>query len=98
MQLLRTDAKYLKVSLKTGRTHQIRVHMSYLDHPVAGDFVYGPKHMTTLEKALKGQCLHAKYLGFTHPTSNKFLEFSLDLPEYFSTFLKTLGNQNCWSE
>ncbi len=75
---------HLRLTLTTGRTHQIRVHMAYIGHPVAGDQVYGPKNINT---SLHGQCLHAKYIGFTHPRTEKFLEFESDLPEYFKKFL-----------
>lgn len=81
---------HLKLTLKTGRTHQIRVHMSYLNHSVAGDKVYGHKKMETSEKELKGQCLHAKYIGIYHPKSKKFLEFESKLPEYFIDFINKL--------
>ena len=76
---------HLKLRLETGRTHQIRVHMSYLGHPVAGDEVYGPKKVIT---SLKGQCLHAKKLGFVHPKTEKYLEFDSPLPDYFVDFIK----------
>lgn len=77
----------LRCKLETGRTHQIRVHMSYIGHPVAGDEVYGPKKVI---KALKGQCLHAQKIGFIHPTTNEYLEFSSEIPEVFSEFLHKL--------
>ncbi len=73
--------------LKTGRTHQIRVHMASLGHPLAGDDVYGPKKCV---KSLMGQCLHAKTLGFIHPISGKYMEFSSNLPEYFDKFIHSL--------
>lgn len=76
---------HLKLRLETGRTHQIRVHMAHIGHPVAGDDVYGPKKVITF---LNGQCLHAKKLGFVHPTTKEFLEFESELPEYFVDFLK----------
>lgn len=76
---------YVKLRLETGRTHQIRVHMAYLGHPVAGDDVYGPKKV--IEK-LDGQCLHAKKLGFVHPRTHKYFEFESELPAYFEDFLK----------
>ena len=79
---------HTKLKLKTGRTHQIRVHMAYLGHPVAGDDVYGPKKVIT---SLNGQCLHAKKIGFIHPKTKQYLEFDSPLPEYFSKFLKGLG-------
>ena len=76
---------YLKLKLETGRTHQIRVHTAYIGHAVAGDDVYGPKKVIT---ELCGQCLHAQKLGFIHPRTNEYMEFSSDLPEYFNEFLK----------
>ncbi|MBR2447791.1 MAG: RluA family pseudouridine synthase [Clostridia bacterium] len=78
---------HLKLRLETGRTHQIRVHMAYLGHPVAGDDVYGPKKVIT---SLGGQCLHARKIGFIHPVTNEYFEFTSELPEYFNKFLKQL--------
>lgn len=78
---------HLRLRLETGRTHQIRVHMAYLGHPVAGDDVYGPKKVIT---QLNGQCLHAKVLGFVHPKTKEYLEFSCELPQYFTSFLEKL--------
>lgn len=78
---------HLRVRLETGRTHQIRVHMAYIGHPVAGDPVYGPKKVIT---ELHGQCLHAGLIGFKHPRSGKYIEISSELPEYFQTFLRRL--------
>lgn len=75
---------HLKLRLETGRTHQIRVHMSYIGHPIAGDEVYGPKKVIT---KLCGQCLHARKIGFIHP-NGKYMEFSSPLPDYFEAFLK----------
>ena len=77
---------HLAVRLETGRTHQIRVHLSYIGHPVAGDEVYG----NGKPKWLAGQCLHAKKIGFVHPRSGKYLEFDSDLPEYFKKFLREI--------
>ena len=76
---------YIKCVLETGRTHQIRVHMSHLGHPLAGDEVYGPKKVIS---ALNGQCLHAKTLGFIHPISGEYMEFDSELPDYFTEFLE----------
>ncbi len=76
---------YVRLKLETGRTHQIRVHMSYIGHAVAGDKVYGPKKVIT---KLGGQCLHAKKIGFVHPITKQYLEFESELPEYFKEFLK----------
>ena len=78
---------HLRCRLETGRTHQIRVHLSYLGHPVAGDELYGPQKAI---KRLQGQCLHARALGFTHPVTGERLYFESQLPEYFTSFLKTL--------
>lgn len=80
---------HLRLTLFTGRTHQIRVHMSYLGHPIAGDTVYGRAGAEF--KKLNGQCLHAKKIGFIHPTTEKYIEFESDLPEYFKLFLKEQG-------
>lgn len=77
---------HLRCRLETGRTHQIRVHLSYLGHPVAGDDVYGPKKVI---KELGGQCLHAKKIGFVHP-NGKYMEFESELPDYFKSFLLKL--------
>ena len=79
---------HVALRLETGRTHQIRVHMAYIGHPVAGDGVYGPKKVIT---ALEGQCLHAKKLGFVHPTTRDYMEFDSPLPDYFTMFLKRCG-------
>lgn len=78
---------HVRLRLETGRTHQIRVHMSHVGHAVAGDAVYGPKKCIT---ALRGQCLHAGKIGFVHPVSNQYIEFSSPLPQYFEQFLKSL--------
>lgn len=76
---------YVKLRLETGRTHQIRVHMASIGHPVAGDDVYGPRNVIT---KLGGQCLHARKIGFIHPTTHEYMEFTSDLPKYFTDFLK----------
>ena len=79
---------YLKVRLETGRTHQIRVHMAYRGTPVAGDVIYGNPKKTY---GLQGQCLHAATIGFVHPITNEYLEFTADLPEYFKDFLRRIS-------
>ncbi len=85
------DFTYLRVRLETGRTHQIRVHMAYIGHPVAGDAVYGPKNCIT---ELGGQCLHAGLIGFKHPRTNEYIEIVSELPEYFTRFLNKNINRN----
>ncbi|MBQ6380729.1 MAG: RluA family pseudouridine synthase [Clostridia bacterium] len=78
---------HVRLRLETGRTHQIRVHMAHIGHPVAGDAVYGPKKVIS---SLGGQCLHARLLGFDHPRSGRYVEVESELPEYFTAFLKKL--------
>lgn len=75
---------YIRCRLETGRTHQIRVHLSYIGHPIAGDPVYGPSKVIT---ALNGQCLHAAKLGFIHPVIGEYMEFTSDPPKEFTDFL-----------
>ena len=75
---------YIECRLETGRTHQIRVHMAYLGHPLLGDAVYGPKNCPF---PLQGQTLHAKILGFTHPETGAYLETDAPLPQYFQELL-----------
>lgn len=79
---------FLKVTLETGRTHQIRVHMAYRGTPVAGDIVYGNPKKTY---GLEGQCLHAAEIGFVHPITNEYIEFSSELPEYFKDFIRRIS-------
>ena len=76
---------HVKLRLETGRTHQIRVHLSYIGHPVLGDDVYGKPY-----KGLEGQCLHARKIGFIHPTTEEYMEFVSDLPDYFVSVLNKL--------
>lgn len=80
---------HIKCILETGRTHQIRVHMASLGHPVAGDLVYGVKNEKT---DFTGQCLHARKIGFIHPRTGEYMEFTSDLPDYFKKFLRKLEN------
>ncbi|MBE6800737.1 MAG: RluA family pseudouridine synthase [Ruminococcaceae bacterium] len=79
---------FLKVRLETGRTHQIRVHMAYRGTPVAGDVVYGNPKKTY---GLQGQCLHAATIGFIHPVTKEYLEFTSDLPDYFTDFIRRIS-------
>ncbi|MCD8091051.1 MAG: RluA family pseudouridine synthase [Clostridiales bacterium] len=81
---------YAEFKLETGRTHQIRVHMSYIGHPLLGDVVYGPKKCPY---SLKGQTLHAGVLGFIHPRSGEYVEFSAPLPSYFQDLINRLGGK-----
>lgn len=78
-----TGFTYILCRLETGRTHQIRVHMAHIGHPIAGDDVYGPSKVIT---ELHGQCLHAYKLGFIHPVTGEYLEFIADPPESFVRF------------
>lgn len=85
-----SNVTLVEAELETGRTHQIRVHMTYLHHPLVGDEVYGKKDP---KFKVEGQMLHAKYLGFIHPTTNEFVEFDSNLPEYFEKILNSLDNK-----
>ena len=84
------DYTYIQCKLETGRTHQIRVHMASIGHPLVGDEVYGPKKCPF--KGLQGQTLHARTLGIIHPTTGKYLEVNAPLPEYFIELLDRLRN------
>jgi 23S rRNA pseudouridine1911/1915/1917 synthase len=84
------DFSYLECQLETGRTHQIRVHLNYIGHSVAGDPKYGPKK--TLDIA--GQALHAEVLGFDHPTTGEFMQFSAPLPSDMEKLLQELRNKS----
>ncbi len=78
---------YIECQLETGRTHQIRVHMASINHPILGDSVYC---RAKTKYKLQGQTLHAKTLGFVHPTTGKYIEFEAPLPQYFNNLLNTL--------
>ncbi|MCD8037110.1 MAG: RluA family pseudouridine synthase [Clostridiales bacterium] len=80
---------FIEAQLETGRTHQIRVHMTYIGHPLLGDSVYGPKKQPF---NLNGQVLHARVLGFVHPTTGEYMEFESPLPEYFGKLINRCRN------
>ncbi|MCL1951536.1 MAG: RluA family pseudouridine synthase [Oscillospiraceae bacterium] len=84
----------LSLRLETGRTHQIRVHMAHIGHPVAGDPVYGPQRTANDlagVKGLNGQCLFARLIGFMHPRTGEYIEIEAELPEWYMNFLKSIG-------
>ena len=81
---------HLRLRLETGRTHQIRVHMASLGHPLAGDTVYGAEKQPKICQNLNGQCLHARCIGFIHPVTGEELRFESDLPDYFTEFIRKL--------
>ncbi|MGN1013606.1 MAG: RluA family pseudouridine synthase [Clostridia bacterium] len=85
-----SNVTLVEAELETGRTHQIRVHMASLHHPLVGDEVYGKRDS---KFKVEGQMLHAKYLGFNHPKDGRFVEFDSELPEYFSKILASLENK-----
>nr|WP_288974325.1 RluA family pseudouridine synthase [uncultured Shuttleworthia sp.] len=87
---LKNNFSYVEFELETGRTHQIRVHMASIGHPILGDQVYGPKKSPY---HLDGQTLHAMTIGFVHPTSKRYVEFTAPLPEYFQHLLAILGEE-----
>ena len=80
---------YIECELETGRTHQIRVHLSSIGHPILGDPLYGPKKSPVPH--LQGQILHAMVLGFVHPRTGEYMEFTAPLPEYFKKLLQVLA-------
>ncbi|MBE7038106.1 MAG: RluA family pseudouridine synthase [Ruminococcaceae bacterium] len=82
---------FLTCRLETGRTHQIRVHLKYIGHPVLGDPLYGPKKN---EFNLTGQILHAKTLGFVHPQTGDYMEFDSEIPDYFNNILNSIKEKN----
>ena len=83
---------YIQCQLETGRTHQIRVHMASIGHPILGDQVYGPKKCPF--PSLQGQCLHAKTLGIIHPRTGEYLEVNAPLPDYFLKLLEILSENS----
>lgn len=89
IERLNNQFTHVELQLETGRTHQIRVHMANSNHPILGDEVYGPKNKKVPFKLL-GQVLHARTLGFIHPTTKEYVEFTSDLPNYFQALLAKL--------
>ena len=87
LENLGTGYAHIECRLETGRTHQIRVHMASLNHPLVGDTVYGPSKDSF---GLEGQTLHARTLGFLHPTTREYMEFEAPVPEYFTKLLQKL--------
>ncbi|MNI54683.1 Ribosomal large subunit pseudouridine synthase D [compost metagenome] len=81
----------IKATLETGRTHQIRVHMSYIGHPIVGDETYSKKNK---EIKVDGHLLHAMTLGFDHPITGKYLEFKVDMPKEFSSIVDMLRKKD----
>lgn len=77
---------HVRLRLETGRTHQIRVHLAYIGHAVLGDDVYGKSY-----RGIDGQCLHARKIGFIHPSTNEYMEFTSELPDYFVRILDKIG-------
>ena len=97
IKVLERFGKYtlVKAILETGRTHQIRVHMAYMHHPLAGDELYGPRRQSSKIEGIpvSGQLLHAGTLGFIHPSTGEYMEFHSDLPEVFAQVLAKLRNK-----
>ena len=97
IKVLERFGKYtlIRARLETGRTHQIRVHMAYMHHPLVGDELYGPRRQSSKIEGIEvhGQLLHAGTLGFIHPSTGEYLEFHSDLPEVFRSVLAGLRDQ-----
>jgi 23S rRNA pseudouridine1911/1915/1917 synthase len=87
LENLQLKYAHIECFLETGRTHQIRVHMASISHPLLGDDIYGPNKNPF---HLEGQALHAKTLGFIHPTTKRYMEFEAPLPDYFTNLLEKL--------
>lgn len=94
IKVLERFGKYtlVKARLETGRTHQIRVHMAYMHHPLVGDELYGPRRQSSKTEGIevRGQLLHAGTLGFIHPSTNEYIEFHSELPDVFQNILTKL--------
>ena len=90
IERLKQNFSLVECELETGRTHQIRVHMSSIGHPILGDEIYGP---AKCPYKLQGQTLHAKILGITHPATGEYIEFDAPLPDYFEDLLNKLRKQ-----
>ena len=88
---LKDNMSLIECKLETGRTHQIRVHMASINHPLLGDEVYGTR---SKKFNLNGQVLHAGVLGFNHPKTNEYMEFKSELPEYFNKILNVLDDSS----
>ena len=84
-----SDMAHIECRLETGRTHQIRVHLSHIGHPLLGDEIYGARS-TRFASKTQGQTLHAKTLGFVHPSTNEWISFDSELPAYFREILRSL--------
>ena len=81
----------IRLRLETGRTHQIRVHMAHIGHPVAGDPVYGPQPPV---RGLNGQCLHARRIGFMHPRTGEYIEIEAELPAWYTEYMRKNGDES----
>lgn len=88
LEHLKQNFSYIECQLETGRTHQIRVHMASIGHPLLGDSIYGPDRS---KWNLEGQVLHAQVLGFIHPSTKEYMEFEAPIPDYFKELLKNLS-------
>lgn len=88
LEHLKQNFSYIECQLETGRTHQIRVHMASIGHPLLGDSIYGPERS---KWNLEGQVLHAQVLGFIHPSTKEYMEFEAPIPDYFKELLKNLS-------
>lgn len=88
LENLKQNFSYIECQLETGRTHQIRVHMASIGHPLLGDSIYGPERA---KWNLEGQVLHAQVLGFIHPSTKEYMEFEAPIPDYFKELLKNLS-------